>query len=396
MMYASRMMRWFCGVCVLLCTSSALAIAPGEVPNPRGEGGWVADMADIIDPATEARLNALISASEAASGIEIAVVTVEAVSTPTPKDFATELFNLWHIGKVGEDNGLLVLMVVAERRLEMETGYGLEADLTDGWLRSMQQRTMVPAFRNGDYGDGLERGVQACIRRLGGEETVAVAALMDEASDEEILSGLPPEIFGPPPTRRQPAASAPRPPEPSTPWGWLSGLGLLFAGGLGTWRYRSERSCPKCKIRLAMVPDDEDHVHWDEGQQTEERLGSMDYQFHHCTQCDFSKVITSKKWFSGYSQCSSCSYRAKSTSSSTLRSATYSSTGLEEVTTHCKHCGDTTRHTRTIPQLQESNDNDYGGGGGGFGGGGGSFGGGGGGGSFGGGSSGGGGAGSSW
>lgn len=411
------MMRGFWVGCVLLCASTALAIPPSGVPNPRSRDSWVADMADIIDAPTEARLDELITEAEAASGVEIAVVTVDSVSTPTPKDFATELFNLWQVGKAGEDNGLLVLMVVSERRLEMETGYGLEADLTDGWLQSMQQRLMVPSFRAGNYGTGLERGVAASIRRLGGGAAVPdneVAALLQDMQNEgnepeadrltelleeieegnEALPDLPPGLFGPPPTSTQeplPAMSAPPPPSSSTPWGWvLSGLGLLgFAGGFKSWRYRADRTCPTCKIRMAMVPDDEDDVHWDEGQKTEEMLGSIDYQFHHCTQCEFTKVITVKKWFSGYSDCGSCGYRAKTTSSRTIRSPTYSSSGTEEITTNCKHCGANTRHTRTIPRLQRSSSSSSGGGGS-FGGGGG------GGGSFGGGSSGGGGSGSSW
>jgi uncharacterized protein len=141
---------------------------------------------------------------------------------------------------------------------------------------------------------------------------------------------------------------------------------------------------------MAMLPEDEDDAKLDRGQQTEEQLGSIDYQFYYCTQCDFTKLIVSKKWFSGYSRCSSCGYRTSTTSSHTVRAATYDSSGLEEINTRCEHCGASSTHTRTIPRkvrTQSSSSSSYGGGG--------SFGGSSGG-SFGGGSSGGGGAGSSW
>ncbi|NLC57662.1 MAG: hypothetical protein GX774_12555, partial [Armatimonadetes bacterium] len=42
-----------------------------------------------------------------------------------PKQFATALFNRWGIGKKGKDNGVLVLLVMEARRVEVETGYGI-------------------------------------------------------------------------------------------------------------------------------------------------------------------------------------------------------------------------------------------------------------------------------
>src|SRR5690606_35508155 len=99
----------------------------------------------------------------------------------------------------------------------------------------------------------------------------------------------------------------------SLPWLPIGGggLGLLaLAIAFSAWVYRKNRTCPTCKIRMAMLPEQEDDVHLDAGQRTEERIGSMDYQFYHCTQCAFSKLIDKRKWFSGYGKCGRCNYRA--------------------------------------------------------------------------------------
>lgn len=367
----------FCGAAVLLWSSTALAIRVEDVPNPRLDGsGWVSDNTDSIDPETEARINRMIDEVERDLGVEIAVVTVDRIDdAPTPKDFATALFNRWHIGKADRDNGLLILLVLSQRRLEMETGYGVEAALTDGWLATMQQRSMVPAFRAGNYGAGLEEGVRASIARLrtGPAPTGGSGA-----------SGHGPVAPDLAPGAARPGTLA------SLPWLPIGGgLGLLaLAIAFSVWLYRKNRTCPTCKIRMAMLPEQEDDVHLSPGQRTEERIGSIDYQFYHCTQCAFSKLIVKTKWFSGYGRCGHCNYRTSSSHSRTITPATYDSSGLAEVTTRCANCGHQSTHTRTIPRLQRpssSSSSSHRGGGGGGGGRG-----------FGGGSSGGGGAGSSW
>ena len=369
----------------LLVASRGLAQSSvSSVPNPRSNNQWVSDNAHMISDPAEARINQMIDAIEAEQGVEIAVVTVDDVDTATPKDFATALFNHWGIGKADKNNGLLVLMVKGQRRLEMETGYGTEAVLTDGWLKSMQMSHMIPAFKAGRFGDGLEKGVQACIARLRKYPDGIPAA----AAPPAVPADQRPGDGGP-------SAAAPSPSQRSDlPWGWLLFGGVVVAGGTGAsvYKHRKNRTCPDCKIRMTMLPEEEDDQHLDAGQRTEEAIGAVDYQFFYCTKCSFTKLIRVGKWFSGYDDCGACGYKALSTSTRTLSSATYESSGLEEVTMSCSHCSFNSSHTRTIPKLVKadtsSSSSSFGGGGGS------SFGGGGG--SFGGGSSGGGGAGSSW
>lgn len=136
-----------------------------DVPNPRAAQSWVSDTAHVLDGAAVRRLNQSLDALERDLGVEVAVVTVPSVSG-TPKEFATALFQRWGIGKAGTNNGLLVLLVMDRRRLEMETGYGLEEMLPDGWLGVMQNDVMVPRFKKGDFAEGLLAGVERVGERL--------------------------------------------------------------------------------------------------------------------------------------------------------------------------------------------------------------------------------------
>lgn len=155
------------GLAIALSVSSAIAITVQEVPNPRQTNGWVADTANIISPATENQLNQLISGLEALNGTEIAVVTVSStVPAATPKEFATELFNTWGIGKDEQDNGVLFLISVGDRRTEIETGYGVEPYLPDAKAGRLLRQEVVPQFRQGNYDQGILAGTQSLVSTL--------------------------------------------------------------------------------------------------------------------------------------------------------------------------------------------------------------------------------------
>jgi uncharacterized protein len=65
------------------------------------------------------------------------------------------------IGKSGKDNGVLVLVALDERQWRIEVGYGLEGDITDIETNLIAQRYLVPAFQQGNYGEGLYDTVTA-------------------------------------------------------------------------------------------------------------------------------------------------------------------------------------------------------------------------------------------
>ncbi|AWV89217.1 TPM domain-containing protein [Bradymonas sediminis] len=176
---------------VLLGAPLLFAMSVDTVPDPRAEDGWVSDTIGLIEPERRLRLNQKLSALEQQTEVEVALVVVEAVDTATPKDFATQLFNHWKLGKASQNNGLLILLVHGEKRLEMETGYGLETVLTDGWLKRVQMREMVPAFKADRYGQGLEVGVDAVIQHL----TDNLGALEHAAENPQRQAPRPPRSW---------------------------------------------------------------------------------------------------------------------------------------------------------------------------------------------------------
>ncbi len=200
-----KQMIWTVPVCLtVLSPLSAQALTVEEVPNPQQRNGtWVTDMADILSQDTERQLNQMISELEIENGTEIAVVTVPETSpAASPKAFTTELFNHWGIGKADENNGVLFLISIGDRRVEIETGYGIEPILPDAQVGQIIETKITPHFKQGDFDAGTLAGTQALVVQLGDDvnttdtiqtnrkttnSTTAVSS--SQLSSEETFSG---------------------------------------------------------------------------------------------------------------------------------------------------------------------------------------------------------------
>jgi len=326
----------------MLLIPMMLAISVGEVPNPRAShDGWVTDMAEQIPTESEAELEAVLDKLHADLGVEVAVVTVQSVPG-VPKTFATELFERWGIGNRDRNDGLLILLAMESRRLEMETGYGLEGRLPDSWVVRMQREHMVPLFKQGEFGKGLVVGVEQIDQRLR-------AAAAGES---------------------QPSTSTNSPDYVEEPYVYEPGLGqqigdffispkgfvFVFFGFLGLalffrWmRRRPYTLCSACGEDRLLLPEEEEDEHLSKGQQTEEEIGSITYDVWVCPAC-FDVAIDSKKRWSSYVECRKCDRRTMTTQTKTLKKATTSAQGKAQITENCKNCSHSRTFKRKIPRV---------------------------------------------
>jgi uncharacterized protein len=110
---------------------------------------------------------ALLAADEQATTEEIAVLIIGSTGAQSIENYATNVFNSWGVGKVGVDNGVLVVVAFDDRAMRIEVGAGLSARLPDGQAREIVGGTMLPAFRSGNYRYGVLAGVDAVRTALG-------------------------------------------------------------------------------------------------------------------------------------------------------------------------------------------------------------------------------------
>ena len=161
-------------VATLVSPAVALAAAEPQIPTPRG---FVTDLAGVLPPDATARLTALLTELREKTGAEIAVLTVRTTAPLDDFTYAMRVVDTWRPGRKRDDTGLLVLLAVDDRKLRVLTGYGLEGVLPDGLVGEIQDREMVPAFRQGRMADGLERGVREFAGRIAAEKGVTLTGV---------------------------------------------------------------------------------------------------------------------------------------------------------------------------------------------------------------------------
>lgn len=139
-----------------------------KVPDPRFSGGRISDTAGMLDSTATKQIRDEIRQIERdVQGSQVLVVTVADVPEgKSPKQVANELFNYFGIGSMERENSILVLVVRDARRVEIEVGISLDYRFSNAWCTSMLEAQVIPAFKDGRYGDGILRGVEQVGERL--------------------------------------------------------------------------------------------------------------------------------------------------------------------------------------------------------------------------------------
>jgi uncharacterized protein len=147
-----------------------LLLAMGALAEPRFPplSGRVVDNAGLLAGNARA-LEGELARFEQASGIQLVVVTLPDLQGYTIEEFGYRLGRHWGIGRRGENNGVLLIVAQAERRVRIEVGYGLEGALTDAIAASIIHDEIVPRFKRGQFAEGIAAGVIAIEAALQGE-----------------------------------------------------------------------------------------------------------------------------------------------------------------------------------------------------------------------------------
>ena len=142
---------------------AALALAAPAFPELTGR---IVDAANVIPQATRAALEPKLEELETKSGIQLVVATVRSLDAQAIEPYANELFRHWKLGEATQNNGVLLLVAPNERKVRIEVGYGLEGTLTDALSKIVIANAIAPRFKAGDFGGGVERGVEDVITIL--------------------------------------------------------------------------------------------------------------------------------------------------------------------------------------------------------------------------------------
>jgi len=145
-------------VILLLFLCAPASFANETFPKPVGA---INDFAGVIQAQYKQSMNSLALEVLEKTGTSVVVATFKSIGDNDPAGFASRLYETWGIGKKGEDKGVLILLAVKERRVRIETGYGVEGILPDGLVGEILDKYVVPFLKTDDYGKGLSNAMIA-------------------------------------------------------------------------------------------------------------------------------------------------------------------------------------------------------------------------------------------
>jgi uncharacterized protein len=123
---------------------------------------------------------------------------------------------------------------------------------------------------------------------------------------------------------------------------------------LKRWNRKRTRRCEKCQNPRQLLGEEVEDKHLDSAKQTEESVGSVDYDVWWCGRCQDVLVLRYGAFFTSYSDCPQCNAKTKRSSTTTETSATEYSCGSERIDETCANCSFTNSFTRTTAMLSSS------------------------------------------
>jgi uncharacterized protein len=153
-----KILALFIGLIFLYLSAFGNVQAERPFPKPKGP---VNDFANVIPAAQEQQIAAITGELFQKTQIPVVVVTMTDIGGAEYNDYANRLYKAWGIGKKGEDKGVLIFVTIKERKMRIETGYGVEGILPDGLVGEIRDRHMVPYFKENRFGEGLLNGAAA-------------------------------------------------------------------------------------------------------------------------------------------------------------------------------------------------------------------------------------------
>lgn len=168
-------------ILALLCLLPSVAAAR-DVPYLSGR---VVDEANLIPADQRQRMEMQLAQFEQQTGNQVAVLTLNSLDGEEIADYANKVGRTWALGQKGKDNGVLLLVVKNDRKMRVEVGYGLEPVLTDLQTNIIQNEVIIPHFKQGDYGGGIEAGVTAILSTIQGKPVEPAPGARPQPSGEE-------------------------------------------------------------------------------------------------------------------------------------------------------------------------------------------------------------------
>lgn len=150
-------------------STAGLLYAQSTNELPQRPVGMVNDFGNLLTNQEEAILEQKLRNYRDTTSNVIAIAVLNNLAGLPREETATYLFNTWQMWEAERYNGVLILISVQDRELQIEVGYGLEGAIPDVMANRVVQDILVPALQSGQFYQGLDRATSALMQLASGE-----------------------------------------------------------------------------------------------------------------------------------------------------------------------------------------------------------------------------------
>jgi uncharacterized protein len=159
----------------LLIAVSVHAQIENVIPARSNPPKLVNDKAGVLTAAQVEALERKLIAYNDSTSNQVAIVTVKSLTDPKSgvayedEEVALRILRDWGVGGKEHNNGIVILVSTDDRKIRIETGYGLEGAIPDITAKSIIDNSITPNFREGNYYRGFDRAVDDIMKAAAGE-----------------------------------------------------------------------------------------------------------------------------------------------------------------------------------------------------------------------------------
>lgn len=161
-------MRKLKSVCYFLLAILWFAAPAAAQEFPAKPTTLVNDYTGTLTPEQKQSLEQKLVAYDDSTSTQISIAMVQTVGDYDIGEYALELGRKWGVGSA-KNNGVMIVVALGDRKLSIQTGYGVEGALPDVYTKRIREDHMNPYFKQGDYYGGLNEGTDVIISYLKGE-----------------------------------------------------------------------------------------------------------------------------------------------------------------------------------------------------------------------------------
>lgn len=118
---------------------------------------------------------------EQSKGSQIVVLIVPSTKPETIEQYSIRVAEKVKAGRKGVDDGVILVVAMSDRKMRIEVGYGLEGAIPDIYAKRIITNVITPEFRHSQFASGINKGVDAIITLIEGEDLPVVTSTSNKS-----------------------------------------------------------------------------------------------------------------------------------------------------------------------------------------------------------------------